>query len=256
MVSWAVGVIVVGSKVMHQPIAFVALAVGLTFVFIIINGICTGISDSNPISSAFVVAVFIMAFAGLKDAGVGLMCASILLIACSVGVDMQQDRSTGWRLGTNRRIQFRYQVIGIVMGACMAVLLAKIFMAAYPVLEVDRFANPNVRGRGAVAVGDDVQVCGGVAGVDEPEAVCDEGAVYRDWPRVCDGGAAQGCEGEPAVSAVCQQSSAGAGDGFCGGCDCAAESLRVVVWGICGTDDERMVCRRRGGEFDLGDDQG
>ena len=36
------------------------------------------------------------------DAGVGLMCAAILLISCTVGVDMQQDRSTGWRLGTNR----------------------------------------------------------------------------------------------------------------------------------------------------------
>ena len=34
---------------------------------------------------------------------------------------MQQDRSTGWRLGTNRIIQFRYQVIGIVMGAVLAV---------------------------------------------------------------------------------------------------------------------------------------
>ena len=29
---------------------------------------------------------------------------------------MQQDRSTGWRLGTNRVIQFRYQVLGIVDG--------------------------------------------------------------------------------------------------------------------------------------------
>ncbi len=38
---------------------------------------------------------------------------------------MQQDRSTGWRLGTNRLIQFRYQVIGIVMGAVLCVVLAK-----------------------------------------------------------------------------------------------------------------------------------
>ena len=54
--------------------------------------------------------VFILAAIGLTDAGTGLMCASIMLIACSEGGDMQQDRSTGWRLGTNRVVQFRYQV--------------------------------------------------------------------------------------------------------------------------------------------------
>ena len=42
---------------------------------------------------------------------------------------MQQDRSTGWRLGTNRTIQFRYQVAGVVMGAITAVAFAKLFMA-------------------------------------------------------------------------------------------------------------------------------
>jgi hypothetical protein len=67
------------------------------------------------------------------------MCASILLISCSEGGDMQQDRSTGWRLGTNRVVQFRYQVIGIVMGAMLAVVLAKIFLSAYPVLKADQF---------------------------------------------------------------------------------------------------------------------
>ena len=69
---------------------------------------------------------------GLSDPGVGLLCAAILLIACSEGGDMQQDRSTGWRLGTNRVVQFRYQVIGIAMGAVLAVVLAKIFMNSYP----------------------------------------------------------------------------------------------------------------------------
>ena len=47
---------------------------------------------------------------------------------------MQQDRSTGWRLGTNRTVQFRYQVIGIAMGAVLAVALARLFMHAYPIL--------------------------------------------------------------------------------------------------------------------------
>jgi uncharacterized oligopeptide transporter (OPT) family protein len=144
--AWGLGVILVGSRVLHQPVGFVALGVGLVFVFILVNGISLGISDWNPISSAFVVSVFIMAAAGLKDPGVGLMCAAILLIACAVGCDMQQDRSTGWRLGTNRRIQFRYQVIGIVMGAVLAVVLSRTFMHAYPVLQVDSFSNPNVEG--------------------------------------------------------------------------------------------------------------
>jgi hypothetical protein len=64
-----------------------------------VNGISVGISDSNPISSAFVVAVIVMAAAGLTNPVIGLMCGAILLITCSTASDMQQDRSTGWRLG-------------------------------------------------------------------------------------------------------------------------------------------------------------
>jgi uncharacterized oligopeptide transporter (OPT) family protein len=143
---WGAGVVIVGSRVLHQPVFFLTVAVALCFLFVLVNGISIGISDSNPISSAFVMAVFIMASLGLKDAGVGLMCAAILLIACSVGGDMQQDRSTGWRLGTNRVVQFRYQVIGIAMGAVLAVALAKTFISAYPVLRVDQFSNPRVEG--------------------------------------------------------------------------------------------------------------
>ena len=138
---WGAGTVIMGSQVLHQPVFFLVVAVLLCFVFVLVNGIAQGISDSNPISSAFVLTVFIMAALGLKDAGVGLMCASILLIACSEGGDMQQDRSTGWRLGTNRVNQFRYQVIGIAMGAVLAVALAKTFMTAYPVLKEDQFSH-------------------------------------------------------------------------------------------------------------------
>ena len=130
---------IVGSEVLHQPVFFLVVAVALCLLFVLVNGISIGISDSNPISSAFVMTVFILAALGLKDPGVGLMCAAIVLIACSEGGDMQQDRSTGWRLGTNRVNQFRYQVIGIAMGAVLAVVLAKTFMSAYPVLKVDQF---------------------------------------------------------------------------------------------------------------------
>jgi len=51
---------------------------------------------------------------------------------------MQQDRSTGWRLGTPRTIQFRFQVMGLVVGAILTVGFAKLFMSAYPVLGLDQ----------------------------------------------------------------------------------------------------------------------
>jgi uncharacterized oligopeptide transporter (OPT) family protein len=143
---WGVAIIVIGSHVLHQPVKFLIVAVGLSFLFVLVNGISLGISDSNPISSAFVMTVFILAAIGLTDAGTGLLCASIMLIACSEGGDMQQDRSTGWRLGTNRIVQFRYQVIGIAMGAVLAVALAKTFMNAFPVLQQDLYSNQNVPG--------------------------------------------------------------------------------------------------------------
>jgi uncharacterized oligopeptide transporter (OPT) family protein len=125
-------------------------AVVLSFLFVLVNGISLGISDSNPISSAFVVSVLLMTVVpsllgfnfGLKDAGIGLLAGAVLLIACSVGCDMQQDRSTGWRLGSNRITQFRYQVIGITMGAVCAVAITKVFMDAYPVLAVNTFEHP------------------------------------------------------------------------------------------------------------------
>jgi len=146
VVFWGAGIVIFGSQVLHQPPFFLLVAVGLCFLFVLVNGISLGLTDWNPISSAFVMSVFILAVLGLRDPGVGLMCASILLIACSEGGDMQQDRSTGWRLGTNRVAQFRYQVIGIAMGAVLAVALAKIFMSAYPVLKADQFANPHLEG--------------------------------------------------------------------------------------------------------------
>jgi len=133
--------VVVGHLVMGEPVRFLLVAIGLSFLFVLVNGISLGISDWNPISSAFVLGVFILAAMGLTSAGTGLMCASILLIACSVGGDMQQDRSTGWRLGTNRVNQFRYQVIGIAFGAVLAVALAKVFLQAYPVLLIDQFGH-------------------------------------------------------------------------------------------------------------------
>jgi uncharacterized oligopeptide transporter (OPT) family protein len=141
---WAVAVVIVSSG-MGVPAGYAVLGVLLAAIFVLVNGISVGISDSNPISSAFVVGVTVMALAGLTDPAVGLIAGSILLVSTVVGADMQQDRSTGWRLGTNRIIQFRYQVIGILMGAIFAVLITKLFLAAYPVLKVDIFLHPELK---------------------------------------------------------------------------------------------------------------
>jgi uncharacterized oligopeptide transporter (OPT) family protein len=143
---WAGAVAWMGVTVLHLPLLFVLIAIALVFVFLMVNGISLGISDSNPISSAFVLTVFILAACGLTNPITGLLCAAILLISTSVGGDMQQDRSTGWRLGTNRVIQFRYQVIGVTMGAVMSVVLARLFMKAYPILTINQYAHPETAG--------------------------------------------------------------------------------------------------------------
>src|SRR4029077_17547416 len=100
---------------------YLLIAIALVFVFVMVNGISLGLTDSNPISSAFVVTVLIMATVGLMERGGGLMTASIVLISTSTAGDMQQDRSTGWRLSTNRVIQFPYPaailLAGVVVGA-------------------------------------------------------------------------------------------------------------------------------------------
>src|SRR5260221_6648885 len=138
IIAWGIGIVASGHFVLGHPVGYLTLAVALVFVFAMVNGISLGISDSNPISSAFVVTVLIMATLGLKDPVVGLMAGAIMLISTNTAADMQQDRSTGWRIGTNRVMQFRYQVAGILMGAIMGVVFAKLFMTAYPVLLLDQ----------------------------------------------------------------------------------------------------------------------
>jgi uncharacterized oligopeptide transporter (OPT) family protein len=142
VVFWGIGIVVTGSQVLHQPVGYLVFAVLLVFVFAMVNGISVGMVDQNPISSAFVVTVILMAAIGLKDPTIGLMAATVLLVSTAEACDMQQDRSTGWRLGTNRIIQFRFQVAGIVMGAIMAVVFARLFMSAYPVLLLDQTTLP------------------------------------------------------------------------------------------------------------------
>ncbi|HEY2560649.1 MAG TPA: OPT/YSL family transporter [Caldimonas sp.] len=139
-ICWGLGIVAVGHFVLGQPVLYLVVALVLCCVFALVNGISLGISDSNPISSAFVVSIVILAAIGLKDPIVGLMAGTVLLVSTSVACDMQQDRSTGARLGTNRVIQFRYQAAGIFVGALLAVGFARLFMAAYPVLLLDQTA--------------------------------------------------------------------------------------------------------------------
>jgi uncharacterized oligopeptide transporter (OPT) family protein len=135
---WGAGVAITGTSLMGVPASFMLFALALVFILVLVTGISTGMTDNTPISSAFVVTVVLLAALGLRDPGVGMITATVVLVSCGVAADMQQDRSTGWRLGTNRTIQFRYQVGGILVGAVMAVVYARLFMSAYPVLTLDQ----------------------------------------------------------------------------------------------------------------------
>ncbi len=143
VVVWGAATLLVGTQVLDQPVGWLLFGMLLSLLFVLINGISFGITDQNPISSAFVISVLLMSMVGLRIPLVGMMAATILLISTSVGCDMQQDRSTGWRLGTNRVTQFRYQVLGVIMGALLCVGLARVFMTAYPALTINQLDNPN-----------------------------------------------------------------------------------------------------------------
>ncbi len=142
VLAWGAGIAVTGTTLMGVPLGHVLFALALTVVLVLVTGIATGMTDNTPISSAFVVTVILLAALGLRDPGMGMIAATVVLVSCGVAADMQQDRSTGWRLGTNRTIQFRYQVGGILVGAVMAVVYARLFMSAYPVLAVDQTSIP------------------------------------------------------------------------------------------------------------------
>jgi len=108
VLAWGAGIAITGTTVMGVPAGYLLFALALA----------------------------------LRDAGIGMIAATVLLVSCGIASDMQQDRSTGWRLGTNRTIQFRYQVGGVLVGAIMAVVYARLFMGAYPVLAVDQTSIP------------------------------------------------------------------------------------------------------------------
>ena len=142
VLAWGAGIAITGSSLMGVPLGYLLFELALAVVMVLVTGISTGMTDNTPISSAFVVTVMLLAALGLRDPAVGMIAATVLLVSCGIAADMQQDRSTGWRLGTNRTIQFRYQVGGVLVGALMAVVYARLFMGAYPVLTVDQTSIP------------------------------------------------------------------------------------------------------------------
>ena len=119
---------------LNVPAAAALVVVALVPVFVIANGISTGISDLNPISSAFVLSIAAAALAGAVAPEALLFAGSAVLISCSVGVDMQQDRSTGKRLGSDRNLQFVFQAVGVGAGALLAPLVALFFFKSFPEL--------------------------------------------------------------------------------------------------------------------------
>ena len=246
--GWGLALVLVATLLLGQPVGYVLFALVLVFLFVFINGISQGISDWNPISSAFVVSVLLMSAIGLRDPIVAMMAASVLLVSTIVGCDMQQDRSTGWRLGSKRAIQFRYQAAGIAMGAVLCVLLAKLFLSAYPVLGSRYVRAPRSEGR-HLAVRDDVQAGGRHPRHRPPGRLSGEGA--GDRPRHRHRGRRRAApagrvEGLPAVHRV-------GGVRFCDRLDrrrdLPVEPVRVVDGRLPGSDGQPVVRGRQRGQL-------
>ena len=62
--GWGLALVLVATLLLGQPVGYVLFALVLVFLFVFINGISQGISDWNPISSAFVVSVLLMSAIG------------------------------------------------------------------------------------------------------------------------------------------------------------------------------------------------
>ena len=86
------------------------------------------------------------------------MAATILLVSTSGPATCSRTARPAGGSAPTATIQFRYQVAGIVMGAVMAVVLAKLFMSAYPVLRPRPDDDARRPAAGAMGVGDDLQV--------------------------------------------------------------------------------------------------
>ena len=160
VVGWGVALVLVATLLLGQPIGYVLFAIVLVFLFVFINGISQGISDWNPISSAFVVSVLLMSAIGLRDPIVAMMAASVLLVSThrrrrhaagpidrlAAGIEARDPVPLSGRRHRDGR--------GAVRGAGR-VLHERVPGAA----SIDMFTPPGGEGR-HLAVGDDLQVRG------------------------------------------------------------------------------------------------
>ena len=158
-ICWGAAVVAVGHLVLHQPVLYlvVALAARLR-----VRARQRHLARHQRLEPDLVGLRRRRSSSWRRSASripaVGLMAGTVLLVSTSVACDMQQDRSTGARLGTDRVMQFRYQVAGIFVGALLAVGFARLFMAAYPVLLLDQTVMSEGAAAGAMERGDDLQV--------------------------------------------------------------------------------------------------
>lgn len=118
----------------NLPLQNAMIALIFSFIFIAVNGIATGVSDFNPISSAFLISVIVSQLIFPVSPPISLIIGSVVLIATSVGVDMQQDMATGKILQTERKRQKQFQLAGILAGGAFSLLLSHLFFQGFPEL--------------------------------------------------------------------------------------------------------------------------
>ena len=102
-ICWGAAVIAVGHLVLHQPVLYLTVALALVMVFALVNGISLGISDSNPISSAFVVTIVILA-------------ATLNAVPAIPAIGLVLVLSIDWFIGMAR-------ALGNLIGNCVATVV-------------------------------------------------------------------------------------------------------------------------------------
>jgi len=130
-------VVIVGTQLMGQPAFYLIFALILVFVFAMVTAYrrasllesdLLGVRGHSRTDGR----------ARFEGPMVGLIAGTALLVAINVGSDMQQDRSTGYRLGTNRTYQFRIRSPALSWAPSRESALPSCFMTAYPILQQDQ----------------------------------------------------------------------------------------------------------------------
>jgi hypothetical protein len=154
---WGTAVVLVATRLMHQPARCVLFrARPQRRLSSFVNGISTGVSDQNPISSAFVVSVRLMSAMGLRKSRWSRITAATVLSSAARWSGHAAGPLDWMATRTDRRVQFWYQILGIGMVPVLCVVLARIFMTPTRCLALNSFDHPEAK-VGPVAVCDDLQ---------------------------------------------------------------------------------------------------